>query len=92
MLHDAELSNHQLALTTLKYAIHHKPEIVIPGFGDIFPVLIQDTHVRPELVTTVRMGPFRHQVDDGLEMRKVRFFPSSDLFFFFLLLWSFLSS
>ena len=34
--------------------------------------LYQETKVRPELIREVMMGPFKHKIDDGLEIRKVR--------------------
>jgi cullin-associated NEDD8-dissociated protein 1 len=57
MLRDDELENRRLALTTLNSAAHNKPDLII---------------VKLELIREVMMGPFKHKVDDGLEVRKVR--------------------
>jgi cullin-associated NEDD8-dissociated protein 1 len=61
MLADPELENRRLALTTLNSAAHNKPDLIIPNLGIIKPALIRE----------VMMGPFKHKVDDGLEVRKV---------------------
>ena len=37
----------------------------------MLPLLYAETKVHPELVRVVEMGPFKHQVDDGLDARKV---------------------
>ncbi|PGH27648.1 hypothetical protein AJ80_00661 [Polytolypa hystricis UAMH7299] len=70
MLSDSDLSNHRLALTTVNSAIHNKAELVIPHISTLLPTIITDTRIKPELVREVQMGPFRHKVDDGLELRK----------------------
>jgi cullin-associated NEDD8-dissociated protein 1 len=71
MLSDQDLGNHRLALTTLNSAIHNKMEIIQPHLNELLPAVIGDTHVKPELIREVQMGPFKHKVDDGLELRKV---------------------
>jgi cullin-associated NEDD8-dissociated protein 1 len=71
MLADPELENHRLALTTLNSAIHNKVELVLPSLPVLLPLVMQDTYVKKELVREVTMGPFKHKVDDGLEIRKV---------------------
>lgn len=72
MLNDTDLSNHRLALTTVNSAIHNKTNLIVPHLNKILPAVINDTRVNPALVREVQMGPFRHKVDDGLEVRKVR--------------------
>ncbi|PGH03403.1 hypothetical protein AJ79_07369 [Helicocarpus griseus UAMH5409] len=70
MLNDSDLGNHRLALTTVNSAIHNKASLIIPHMNKILPAVINDTRVNPALVREVQMGPFRHKVDDGLEVRK----------------------
>ncbi|KAN0079170.1 Armadillo-type fold [Elaphomyces granulatus] len=70
MLSDRDLGNHRLALTTLNSAIHNKMDIILPHLSELLPAVIGDTHIKPELIREVQMGPFKHKVDDGLELRK----------------------
>ncbi|EEP80089.1 conserved hypothetical protein [Uncinocarpus reesii 1704] len=70
MLSDTDLGNHRLALTTVNSAIHNKPDLVLPHLNQLLPVVMKDTYIKPELVREVQMGPFKHKVDDGLELRK----------------------
>lgn len=70
MLHDSELVNQRLALTTLNSAAHNKGEILQPRLGELMPLVMEASVVRPELIREVMMGPFKHRVDDGLEVRK----------------------
>lgn len=71
MLSDRDLGNHRLALTTLNSAIHNKINIILPHLNELLPAVFGDTHIKPELIRQVQMGPFKHKVDDGLELRKV---------------------
>ena len=71
MLGDNNLGNHRLALTTLISAIHNKVDIIKPHLSELLPIVIGDTYIKPELIREVQMGPFRHKVDEGLELRKV---------------------
>lgn len=70
MLNDTNLDNQRLSLTTFNSALHNKPDLVLPHLPELLPVAMQATVIRPELIREVSMGPFKHKVDDGLEMRK----------------------
>lgn len=70
MLSDRDLGNHRLALTTLNSAIHNKMDIILPHLKELLPAVFGDTQIKPELIREVQMGPFKHRVDDGLELRK----------------------
>ncbi|GAB1214803.1 hypothetical protein ATERTT37_003973 [Aspergillus terreus] len=70
MLSDRDLGNHRLALTTLNSAIHNKMDIILPHLSELLPAVFGDTKIKPELIREVQMGPFKHRVDDGLELRK----------------------
>ncbi len=72
MLRDTELENRRLALTTLNSAAHNKPDLIIPNLGLLLPLVMQESQVKQELIREVTMGPFKHKIDDGLEVRKVR--------------------
>lgn len=72
MLQDTELENRRLALTTLNSAAHNKPDLIIPNLGTLLPLVMSESEIKPELIREVMMGPFKHKVDDGLEVRKVR--------------------
>ena len=71
MLKDSELENRRLALTTLNSAAHNKPDLIIPNLGILLPLVMSESEIKPELIREVMMGPFKHKVDDGLEVRKV---------------------
>lgn len=70
MLNDDDLDNRRLAVGTLNAAAHNKPALITPHLGELLPLAVKDTIIRPELVREVKMGPFTHRVDDGLELRK----------------------
>ena len=70
MVEDQEFENRRLALTALNSAAHNKSHLIIPHLGRLLPLVYRESVVRPELVREVQMGPFKHRVDDGLEVRK----------------------
>lgn len=70
MLNDTELENRRLALTTLNSAAHNKSDILLPHLGQLMPLVMKASVIQPELIREVMMGPFKHKVDDGLEVRK----------------------
>jgi cullin-associated NEDD8-dissociated protein 1 len=71
MLSEQDLENRRLAMTTLNSAAQHKPNLIVPHLDDLLPLCMNETQIREELIREVQMGPFKHKVDDGLEIRKV---------------------
>ncbi|KAL8690034.1 MAG: hypothetical protein Q9218_004434 [Villophora microphyllina] len=70
MLNDADLENRRLALGALNSATHNKSDIIFPNLTDLVPLVMNESKIKPGLVREVQMGPFKHKVDDGLEVRK----------------------
>lgn len=70
MLDDSVIDNRKLALTTLNSAAHNKSYLIAPHLQILLPKVYRETIIRPELVREVQMGPFKHKVDDGLDVRK----------------------
>ncbi|KAK6350222.1 hypothetical protein TWF696_006458 [Orbilia brochopaga] len=70
MLNDPSLDNRKLALTALNSAAHNKANLVKANLASLLPLVYQETVIKPELIREVQMGPFKHKVDDGLELRK----------------------
>lgn len=70
MLSDPDLANRRLAITTLTAAIQNKPAYVLPDLNQLLPVVLADAQIKKELIKTVRIGPFTHQEDSGLDLRK----------------------
>lgn len=79
MMHDNDLENRRLALTTLNSAAHNKPEMILPNLNRLMPLIMQESVIKPELQREVMMGPFKHKIDDGIECRKVSN-PSEDTY------------
>lgn len=71
MLNDLNLENRRLALGALHSATYNKPESLLPHLSQLLPLVLKESKIKPELVREVQMGPFKHKVDDGLEVRKV---------------------
>ncbi|OAL46546.1 TIP120-domain-containing protein [Pyrenochaeta sp. DS3sAY3a] len=70
MLSEPDLENRRLALMTFNSAMHNKPDIILPALDQLLPLAMKETIIKPELIREVQMGPFKHKVDDGLEIRK----------------------
>ncbi|KAK5167438.1 uncharacterized protein LTR77_007137 [Saxophila tyrrhenica] len=73
MLADTDLDNQRLSLSTFNSALHNKPELILPNLATLLPYAMAATVPRPELIREVSMGPFKHKIDDGLEIRKSAF-------------------
>lgn len=70
VLQDKDMEIRRLAMTTLNSAAHNKPDLILPHLNELVPFVMTESIIKPELIREVMMGPFKHQVDDGLEVRK----------------------
>lgn len=70
-LHDPEMEIRRHAMSTLTSAAQNKPELILTHLNQLMPFVMNETVIKPELIREVQMGPFKHIIDDGLEVRKV---------------------
>jgi len=72
-LRDPDLNVRRVALVAFNSAAHNKPSLIRDLLRDVLPQLYNETQKRKELIREVEMGPFKHEVDDGLDLRKAAF-------------------
>lgn len=72
-LEDEDLKVRRGAVLTLNCLAHNKPVAIKDLLPTLLPLLYPETVKKPELVHQVDLGPFKHTVDDGLEIRKAAF-------------------
>ncbi|XP_068108853.1 cullin-associated NEDD8-dissociated protein 1-like [Hyperolius riggenbachi] len=72
-LQDSDANVRRVALVMFNSAAHNKPSLVRKLLNNVLPPLYNETKVRKELIREVEMGPFKHTVDDGLDVRKAAF-------------------
>ncbi|KAB5575574.1 armadillo-type protein [Coniochaeta sp. 2T2.1] len=73
MLGDSDMEIRRHAMSTLTAAAHNKPELIHGQLGQLMPYVMKESVIKPELIREVMMGPFKHMVDDGLEVRKAAY-------------------
>jgi len=72
-LQDPDLNVRRVALVAFNSAAHNKPSLIRDLLRTVLPQLYNETQKRKELIREVEMGPFKHEVDDGLDLRKAAF-------------------
>ncbi|CAH1272693.1 CAND1 [Branchiostoma lanceolatum] len=72
-LQDPDLNVRRVSLVAFNSAAHNKPSLIRDLLDHVLPHLYNETKVRKELIREVEMGPFKHTVDDGLDIRKAAF-------------------
>merc|ERR1719427_1155021 len=72
-LKDPDLNVRRVALVAFNSAAHNKPTLIRDLLREVLPQLYNETQKRKELIREVEMGPFKHEVDDGLDLRKAAF-------------------
>jgi len=73
LLTDTDLNVRRNTLLTLNYVSHNKPTLIRTVLPHYLPLIFGESKVKPELIREVDLGPFKHKVDDGLEIRKAAF-------------------
>lgn len=72
-IQDQDRHVRKAAVQLLSTAAHNKPGLVLAHLASVLPLLYQQTTLNPALVREVDLGPFKHKIDDGLELRKAAF-------------------
>ena len=72
-LEDPDLNVRRVALVAFNSAAHNKPMLIRDLLDTVLPQLYTETRTKRELIREVEMGPFKHTVDDGLDLRKAAF-------------------
>ncbi|CAG8576615.1 11916_t:CDS:10 [Ambispora leptoticha] len=70
LIKDSDLNVRRLSLSTLNSAAHSKPYLIRDVLDQLLPLLYEETVIKENLIHMVEMGPFKHKVDDGLDLRK----------------------
>jgi len=70
LIGDPDLELRRVSLSALNSAAYNKPKLIRDCISDLLPLLYDQTNINTKLIHIVEMGPFKHQVDDGLEIRK----------------------
>lgn len=73
LLSDSDLQVRRNTLLTINFAAHNKPGLVRQHLGDFLEKIYGESKVKPELIKEVDLGPFKHKVDEGIEIRKAAF-------------------
>eukprot|EP01100_Stratorugosa_tubuloviscum_P012112 TRINITY_DN55_c0_g3_i1.p1 TRINITY_DN55_c0_g3~~TRINITY_DN55_c0_g3_i1.p1 ORF type:complete len:1261 (-),score=620.89 TRINITY_DN55_c0_g3_i1:148-3930(-) len=73
LINDSDVNVRRATLMTLNHIIHNKFRIVGSVLKDYLPMLYNETKVKAELIREVMLGPFKHKVDGGLDLRKSAF-------------------
>ncbi|CAH9109572.1 unnamed protein product [Cuscuta epithymum] len=73
LIKDGDRHVRRAAVLALSTAAHNKPNLIKGLLPELLPLLYDQTTIKKELIRTVDLGPFKHTVDDGLELRKAAF-------------------
>lgn len=73
LIKDNDRHVRRAAVLALSTAAHNKPNLIKGLLPELLPLLYDQTVIKKELIRTVDLGPFKHTVDDGLELRKAAF-------------------
>lgn len=73
LVEDGDVNIRQRALGVLVSAIHKQPDMLSPYLDKLLQYISEETIPDPSLIRTVQMGPFKHKVDGGLEVRKTAY-------------------
>ncbi|ULT91890.1 hypothetical protein L3Y34_009525 [Caenorhabditis briggsae] len=72
-IRDPDLKVRRVGLVVLNSAAHNKSALIRDLLPELLPHIYEETKLRKELIKEVEMGPFKHLVDEGLDLRKCAF-------------------
>lgn len=70
LVEDKDLNVKKNALEALNAIVHNQPSVIRGELERLEKVAIFETIIKPELITEVDLGPFKHKVDEGIPIRK----------------------
>jgi len=70
---DSDVNVRKAGVHLLTAAVHNKPVLLENSLDSVLPLVFTQTKPDPSLIRTVDLGPFKHKIDDGLELRKAAF-------------------
>ncbi len=70
---DGDVNVRKASVHLLTAAAHNKPSLLENSLDSVLPLVFAQTKPDPSLIRTVDLGPFKHKIDDGLELRKAAF-------------------
>jgi cullin-associated NEDD8-dissociated protein 1 len=70
---DTDVNVRKAGVHLLTAAVHNKPALLENCLDAVLPLVFAQTKPDPSLIRTVDLGPFKHKIDDGLELRKAAF-------------------
>ena len=73
LMGDEDVNVRKAGIHLLTAAAHNKPVLVAECLAEVLPLVYAQTKPDPALIRTVDLGPFKHKIDDGLELRKAAF-------------------
>src|SRR5690606_8165339 len=73
MVRDPDLTVKKNALEGLNAIVHNQPLILRNEIEKLQEVVLFETTIKPELITEVDLGPFKHKNDEGIPIRKAAY-------------------
>jgi cullin-associated NEDD8-dissociated protein 1 len=67
---DHDLNVKRNALESINAIVHNQPSVIRGDIELLHKMAISETVIKPELITEVDLGPFKHKVDEGIPIRK----------------------
>ncbi len=73
LMQDKDLNVKRNALESINAIVHSQPSAVKNDLEKLHKFTFAETIVKPELITEVDLGPFKHKVDEGTPIRKAAY-------------------
>lgn len=70
---DKDVTVQKGALEAVMTIVHNQPKTVSADLEHVLQAALSQTAVRPELISEVDLGPFKHKVDNGVPLRIAAF-------------------